>query len=277
MKIALNTSTIKGHGLSVPDQISAAGEHGYAGIEPWVRDLDAFEENGGELRDLRALAGEKDLAIVNLIGFFAWLADDAALREEALAEARRNFRQAARLGCPFVAAPPFKMTEVTDLDLGVAAERFQALRQVAREVSAQEGFEVEPLLEFWGHSQALGTLGEALEVIRQCPGAKLLGDVFHMYKKGSDHTDLAEIPPGVLRVFHINDYPECADPGRQPDSERVYPGDGRANFETIREGLKRIRFDGWLSLELFNTGLYEQPVGQVLREGLEKSRTMFAR
>lgn len=275
MRLALNSSTIMGHKLSVPDQIRAAGRGGFTGLEPWVRDLDAHVEAGGSLGEIREEARLQEITLVNLIGFFEWVHDDADRRSKGLAEARRNFHQAAALHCPFVAAPPFGMTDKTDLDADVAAERFAALEAVAREVSRESGFTVRPLLEFWGHSQALGTLQEALAIVERLPETKLLADVFHMYKKGSDHTDLATIPEGTLEVFHINDYPACDDPSSQPDSERVYPGDGIADFATIRKGLADIGFSGWLSLELFNKEYWSRPLETVLSEGLRKSQRAF--
>jgi len=275
MKLALNTSTIRGHALSVPEQINLTKAGGFDGVELWVKDLDRYSEQGGSLAALADQSAANDLPVINLIGFFAWLADDERCRAEGLVEAERNFRIAAQLRCPFVAAPPFGMTEKNGPEPAIAAERFNALLAIARKVSEEEGFVVRPLLEFWGHSQALGTLGEALEVIEYSPEAKLLADVFHMHKKGTDHADIAHIPPQTLEVFHINDYPPCEDPANQPDAARVFPGDGTADWDKIQRGLAGAGFEGWLSLELFNPDYYDRPASEVIREGFEKSRKVL--
>jgi len=49
MKLALNTSTIRGHALSVPEQIDLTKAGGFDGVELWVKDLDRYSEQGGSL------------------------------------------------------------------------------------------------------------------------------------------------------------------------------------------------------------------------------------
>ena len=66
----LNTSTIKGQELNLIEEIEIAAKAGYTGIEPWVRELDEFEEDGGSLEDLGKRIADQGLAVVNLIGFF---------------------------------------------------------------------------------------------------------------------------------------------------------------------------------------------------------------
>jgi sugar phosphate isomerase/epimerase len=77
-----------------------------------------------------------------------------------------------------------------------------------------------------------------------------------------------------MRVFHMNDYP--AEPSRQQigDGDRVYPGDGVAPLAEIMQTLRRIGFDGYLSIELFNRNYWQQDPLEVARLALSKMQAV---
>ena len=52
-RFCLNTSTIRGQKLGLLQEIALAGKVGYTGIEPWIREIDQYEREGGSLKDLR--------------------------------------------------------------------------------------------------------------------------------------------------------------------------------------------------------------------------------
>src|SRR5690554_5264076 len=52
-KYCLNTSTIRGQNLTVPQQIDVTAKAGYDAIEPWIGDLRKYVDEGGSLADLR--------------------------------------------------------------------------------------------------------------------------------------------------------------------------------------------------------------------------------
>ena len=267
----LNTSTIREAALALPATIDLVADAGYGALEPWIRELDSHVEGGGTLRELRTRVDDRGIAIPNLIGFFRWCVDDAAERTAAFAEAQRNFAQAAELGCPYVAAPPFGATEAEHLDLDAVADRFAALMELGHAEGAL------PLLEFWGHSRQLCRLGHALFVLSEVadPAARLLADVFHMAKQGTDHAALRLCGPQVLGLFHVNDYPAADDHGAQTDADRVLPGDGVAPLAAIAETLRTTGYDGVLSLELFNRELWARDPAAVAAEGLARMRAIF--
>jgi len=272
MRYCLNTSTIKGQGLSLVEELEVAAKAGYAGVEPWVRELDAYVAGGGSLEELRRRAEDLGLAVENLIGFFEWVVDDPDLRRKGLEEARRNFQMAQRLGCPRVAAPPYGATETDSLDLDAAAERYAELAALG----AEHG--VTPMIEFWGFSRSLRRLSEAVFVAMQsgCPEACVLADVFHMYRGGSPFEGLRLVGPRTIAMLHVNDYPP--EPAREAitDAQRVYPGDGVAPLRRILDDLREAGFAGPLSLELFNEDYWQQDALAVARTGLEKIRRLAA-
>lgn len=268
----VNTSTIREQALSLPETIDLVAEAGYDGVEPWIRELDAYVEQGGDVADLKKQLDDRGLVVPDLIGFFEWGSPDATVRVAALDEARRNMDLAVALGCTGLAAPPMGILDRPDIPLLDLAERYGQLVEVGRE------YGVTPILEFWGHSQILCRLGEALLVAGEsgAPEACILGDVFHMYKGGGTFEALKLIGPQTLALVHMNDYP--AEPPRNviTDAQRVYPGDGVAPLDQILSDLARAGYTGMLSLELFNRDYWEQDPRTVVQTGLAKMKAAVA-
>jgi sugar phosphate isomerase/epimerase len=235
--------------------------------------LDRYCAEGGRLEDLAQRFHDAGLRVMNLIGFFDWAVDDPVQRDKGLDEARRNFAQAQALSCPYVAAPPWHLTDERVVDLLPIAERYAQLVDIASE------FDVVPLLAYWGHSKTLCRLSEALLILSECnrPEARILADVFHTYK-GTGHFEGVKLLTGhSLGLLHINDYP--AEPSRDviTDDARVYPGDGVAPLTEILATLARNGYTGMVSLELFNETYWAQPPDTVARTGIEKLRAVIAK
>lgn len=264
-KYSLNTSTIRNENTSVVDAIDIAADAGYDGIEPWVKEIDEWVEKGGVLSDLRDRASDKGIQIVNLIAFPEWAVPEDDRRAAGIAEAVRCFEMADALDCTYVAAPPFGI-HTREVNLFDVAKCYGDL------VDAVAQFKATPILEFWGIAKTLGTLGEALMVAAECGRADtvLLADVYHMYKGSGHFHGLEHLGPNKLGLVHVNDYP--ADPGRDTvtDADRVYPGDGLANWPALVTALNHVGFEGMLSLELFNENYWAKGSVAVAKEGLEK-------
>jgi len=264
----LNTSTVRECGLSLPETIDLAADAGYQGIEPWVRELDAFVDGGGALVDIAAQLRDRGLAVPNLIGFFEWGVPEDELRRKGLEEARRNLDIAAQLGCKGLAAAPMGMVDRTGVDLVGVAERYGRLIEIGRE------YGVTPILEFWGMSKTLSRLGEALLVAAECgqPGACILADVFHMYKGSGCFEGLRLLGPDTLALLHVNDYPARPPRTEIVDADRVFPGDGTAPLGAILRTLAEVGYDGMLSLELFNESYWQRDARWIVETGLEKTK-----
>lgn len=268
-RFALNTSTIMGQKLSLPEQIDVAAKAGYDGIEVWIRDLAAYQERGGKLADLRKRLEDHGLAVVGAIGFAPWVVEDEAVRSKGLEQMRREMDWVAQLGGRWMAAPPAGATK-NSIALPAIAERYRKLLEMGQQVG------VIPQLEVWGASQTLGRLSEAVYVAIETghPQVGLLLDVYQLYKGGSNFEGLRLVAGSAMHTLHINDYP--ADPPRQTinDSHRVYPGDGVAPLDRILRILQETGFRGYLSLELFNREYWRQDAFEVARIGLQKMQSV---
>jgi len=266
----LNTSTLSGQKRDLVEIVEIAAKAGYQALEPWIRELDAYVKQGGNLKVLGQRLRDRGLSVESSIDFFEWIVDDEERRKKGLEAARRSMDLVQQIGGKRIAAPPVGATKQANFDLLKAAERYRALLELGEKMG------VVAELELWGHSQTLGRLGEVTLVALESghPQACLLLDVYHLYKGGSPLGGLRLLNGAALPVLHFNDYP--ADPPRSAitDAQRVYPGDGVAPLKSILRDLRSIGFRGVLSLELFNRDYWKLDAMVVARTGLEKMRAV---
>lgn len=268
-KTALNTSTLFPYKLNVLEQIDVARKAGYEGIELWMKDIEAYLQNGGTVESLKTALDEAKLSFINAIAFFKWADVDKETREAAFVQAENEMRLLSTLGCSSIAAPPFGDVEAVSLD--EMAQHFQRLVALGREIG------VEPILEFWGKANQLSTLNQAREVVEKSNviDAKMLLDPFHMYVGGSDFSGLKHLRGDQIGIFHVNDYPESPAREELEDSDRVFPGEGALPIQEIAGILYECKYDGYLSLELFISDFGEQTALEVARYGLDTMKKSF--
>lgn len=267
-RLALNASTIRNDQLGVMEQIKVAAEAGYTGIELWVPDICDYLENGGKQAELRRLAEASGVCLVNAIAFFKWTDADPTVRLQGMEQAKREIQLLREIGCTAVAAPPFG--DVSSLTLDDIAENFRALAEIGREAG------VEPYLEIWGMAAKISTLSQAAYVVLQSgvSDAKLLVDVYHLYKGGSRHDGIRMLNGDSIGIVHINDYPASPPRDRIGDSDRCYPGDGVAPVAAFLNDLWHIGYRGFLSLELFRKDYGVLGALNIAKRGLEKIQSI---
>ncbi len=263
----LNTSTLRGHKLTISEEIDLAAKVGFQAMEPWISELDAHVKAGGSLKDLGKKLADHKISIESAIGFAPWIVDDDAKRAKGVEQMKREMEMVAQLGGKRIAAPPAG-NDNPNLDLRKAAERYR----VILDLGDQTG--VVPEIEFWGPVKVINTLAEAafIALASGHPKACILADVYHMYKGGSGHDSVKLLSGNAIHVIHMNDYP--ADPTRDQikDEHRVYPGDGIAPLTSFFRTLKEIGFKGALSVELFNKEYWKQDALTVAKASIDKTR-----
>ena len=273
-RYCLNTSTIREQKIGIVKEVELAARAGYDGIEPWIRELDAYVKEGGSLNDLGKRIADHGLRVESAIGFANWIVEDDAKRAEGLETAKRDMDMLKQIGGTHIAAPPVGAHRNSPkLDLFKVAEHYRALL----EVGDQTG--IIPQAEVWGFSDNLSRLGETMFAVIESghKDACILPDVYHIYKGGSDFAGMAAIAGSKIHCFHVNDYP--ADPPRDTisDKDRVYPGDGVAPLNDIFKMVAANGFAGALSLELFNPVYWKQNPEQVVTTGLAKTKEAVAK
>jgi sugar phosphate isomerase/epimerase len=268
-KSALNTSTLRPFQLDVRQQIQVAAEAGYDGIELWMKDIEAYVNNGGTMKELRAILADSGVALINAIAFIKWADSDEEVRKAAMKQAEREMSMLAELGCAGIAMPPFGHVEGVTMD--AMAVHFAGMLELGRKLG------IEPILEFWGRAKQLSRLSEAVYVAMETgmPDVKILIDPFHMYTGGSDVNSLSYLDGRRIGVVHVNDYPANPPQETIADRDRVFPGDGVAPSVKFAELLAQNGYRGYLSLELFMDNYGAKSAVEVAVGGLEKIKKAY--
>jgi sugar phosphate isomerase/epimerase len=270
-EFSLNMSTIMGQKLGFIKELEIASAAGYKHCEIWVPTLEAYLKSGGTLVEAKKRINDLGINIQNAIGFAQWIVDDEATRKQGVEQMKREMGMLAELGCFRTAAPPMGATKEAGLDLRRAAERYRTILDVGTSTG------VTPQLEMWGHSKNLNRVADVLFVAAESgqANAKLLLDVFHIYKGESSIDCLHLVGENSIDVFHVNDYLTTIKPTSITDGDRIYAGDGEAPIKEIIKRLKPSDKPVILSLELFNKELWAQDPLKVAKTGLEKMKSLI--
>ncbi|MFT3949186.1 MAG: sugar phosphate isomerase/epimerase [Agriterribacter sp.] len=264
-RYCLNTSTIMGQKPGLLKMLNIASAAGYDGVELWITDIKEYLKNNS-VDSLAKYIKDKNLAFENAISFTTWMVDDDAKRKLGLKELEEEMKMLAALGCRRVAAPPSGVNKDDVIDFQKAGSYYREILDLGRK------YGVMPQLEFWGASGTLYNLGQALAIAAAAndPDARILPDVYHLFRGGSGFNGLKLVNGNAIEIIHINDYPASKPVNEQTDADRVYPGDGAAPLKQVLTDLKAIGGTKVLSLELFNRTYWQQDALLVARTGLEK-------
>jgi 2-keto-myo-inositol isomerase len=162
------------------------------------------------------------------------------------------------------------VTQVDQSSLERAAVSLQQAAQWA------DGFGVRLALEFHGSDTFCASLDTALALVVQSGEANvgINFDVFHYYTGPSKFEDLALLTPERLAFVQLCDLTgvprELA-----TDADRVLPGDGDFQLDSIVQRFRDIGYNGWVSLELMNPDLWKMNPVQVAEIGFTALRRVL--
>lgn len=270
--LCLNLSTIRGQKLGFVKELETAAAAGFHSVEIWIDTLQTYLQQGGTLADARKRIDGLGLRIENAIGFAPWIIDDDPTRAKGLDQLKGEMEMLAQLGCKRIAAPPSGATNAPVLDLKHVAERYRAILDLGLKTG------VIPQLELWGFSKNLNRLSEVMYVAIESghPSARVLLDVYHLFRGGSGGDCLPLVGKAAIEVFHLNDYPKTVTHETVTDADRVYPGDGVAPIRSLLQQIKTPDKSIVLSLEVFNKAYYAQDALAVAKTGLAKMQAVTA-
>jgi 2-keto-myo-inositol isomerase len=132
-------------------------------------------------------------------------------------------------------------------------------------------------LEFLGQQGcSINNLDTAVEVISSVAkrNVGLVVDSFHMHLSKTGFSELAKVQGDRLFLVHVNDS-EKGDTARLSDGNRVLPGEGVVDLQELRANLARVKYDGFVSLELFRQSYWEQDPDEVAKISRESLRRIF--
>lgn len=269
----LNMSTIRGHKLGFIGELETAAKAGFRSVEIWIDSFQDYLKTNSPAETRRRIS-DLGLRVENAIGFAPWIVDETTVRNKGVDQLKREMAQLAEIGCKRIATPPIgaHMPDAAVISLPHIAERYLAIVGMGTQLG------VIPQLELWGFARNLNRLSDVMYVAIESghPAARVLLDIYHLYKGGSGVSMLPFVGKPAIEIFHVNDYP--ADLSRETivDADRVFPGDGVA---PLKEALTAIKSPGRtivLSLEVFNKSYYAQDAQSVAKTAFTKMNRLIA-
>lgn len=233
-------------GATLAERLANLEAAGYVGIQ-----LSAVSHRAGFESVRKTLAGSNiRLLIHGRHGQI--LAGDPEIRAQAVTTISEGLREAAEVGAvgailvpirtqPDIAPPPppsfgvHRAKTVVDLEKEILIDQLGKIAPVAEEVGVP--VILEPLNRYESH--LLKSLDDAAEICRAVgsPGIKMMGDFFHMNLEDDDMGAAIERNADCLAYIHL------------ADSGRYQPGTGHLDFKPGFAALKRIGYDGYMTLE----------------------------
>ncbi len=245
MKLAFHGATTMTSDLETDIAVSARA--GFKALEIWAAKLERYLA-AYSLADLQALLWIRHSPLaLNSIEFIAFRGNEYSQVQARLHELGRI---AQAIGCPTVVVVP---SPLPDRDMpwsAVVAEYVKVLRdlsEIARQYSVRLSF------EFLGFGWcSVRTPRAAFEIVRACDrdNVGMTVDAAHFYGGGGLLSELAQLDPGRIFAFHLDDL-EDAPKEAITDATRLLPGLGVVPLDEICAQLKRIGYDGSCAVELF--------------------------
>lgn len=267
--LALNSSTLGP--IPLKEKIAAAAETGWDAIELWTDELDRFETEGGNLRNLAKEIQDRGLFVPNVIGLWDCMPQGNAAFEKSLEQTRLRMRRSAEVGSKFVAAIPAPDRE--NFDLRWAAECYKRLLEIGR-----RDYGIIVAIEFVGFLKGIHRLGQAVAIALDAddPDACVICDTFHLFRGGSGLNGLKHLQGSLIANFHWNDVPGNVPREQLGDEHRIDPGEGVLPLHQALRDLEAIGYSRTLSLELFRRKQWEEAKRDPKKVAAEGLRKMLA-
>ncbi len=267
--ICLDTATIRP--ASMQDKVRIAAEAGYDAIEPWDGELEKFEAEGGDLKELGKEIKDRGLIVPSVIGLWNALPPTREEFDRSLEDTHRRMRMAADIGSRHVQVIPNTVGDGWDQKW--VAARYRDILEIGL-----NDYGLEPALVFVKFFP-LRTFGQAMGVALDAdhPKAKVIPDTFHMHISEGGFSAMKQIKGEMIAIFQFADAPGSIPPDKLEDKDRVYPGDGVLPLPEILKDLHGSGYGGCVSLELYNPEYWKQDLTEVARTGLRKTVEVIAK
>jgi sugar phosphate isomerase/epimerase len=235
-------------------------------IELWLTKLEDYLQTHSP-SEVKTRAADRGLALAAASFQGGILLSQADARREAWEQFERRLDLCAELAVPTLVITadflgPFSQTDI---------ERAQVSLAQAGEAAAKR--RVRLALEFHARETFLNNLETAMMFVQAVghPAVGVCLDLFHYFTGPSKFEDLGWLSPDNL--FHV----QVSDVANRPrelasDADRILPGDGDFRLEPVFEHLRQIGYAGFVSLELLNPLLWQNPARQIGEIGLTALR-----
>ena len=244
---------------TMENDIVLAAKAGFRHIELRKEKLLNFLQRGGTLTGLKTLLEDNDIKpmCINALADISFHKGQARITVQELCHFLCYAGQF--VGCPDLeviaafGAPTDDREEVTAETAGVLTE----LAKIAAD------YHMRLALEYMGvPKNSVRTYAHAMEIVERtgADNVGLLVDTWHHFAGGSKPEEL--LGPGSDKIFtvHIGDAPDKA-PLTLRRNECIWPGDGAAPIPEMLRNLKKVGYEGIVSVEIFDPGVQAMDPG----------------
>jgi len=246
---------------TLPDKLEAAAAVGFDGVEIMEGDLLSFD---GSPADVRRIAADLGITIEIYQPFrdFEAMPDPARIRN--LDRAERKFDVMQELGTDLVLVCSNTQAAALDDDARAAADLLAMAERAARR-GLRIGYEALS----WGRH--VRRWAHAWRLVQQAghPALGLIVDSFHTLALDDDPAGLAHIPGDRIFFVQLADAPRMSmDVLSWSRHYRSFPYQGDLPLDGFVRAVLASRYQGPLSLEVFNDHFRAAPARMIARDGL---------
>ena len=261
--VCLDTATIRP--ATLKEKVKIAAKAGYDAIEPWDGELQKFEADGGNLKDLGKEITDSGLFVPSVIGLWNAIPPTQELWEKSLPDTRNRMRMASDIGAQHIQTIP--NTIGVNYNQKWAADRYRDIIEMGI-----NDYKLNPALVFVKYFP-IKTMGQAVGIALDAnhPKAMIIPDVYHMYISEGGFEGIKLLSGDMIAIFQFNDSPASPPLAELKDEHRVYPGDGILPLTQIFKDLKGTGYKGCISLEMYNPTYWKENLQMVAETGLRKT------
>ncbi|RDI94669.1 sugar phosphate isomerase/epimerase and 4-hydroxyphenylpyruvate domain-containing protein [Meiothermus sp. QL-1] len=256
-KTSIATVSLSG---DLRSKLEAIAQAGFEGVELFEQDLLTFD---GPPKAVGAFIRELGLKLVAFQPFRDFEGLPEPERSRAFERALRKFDLMEALGTELLLVCS-NVSPKSLPGLERAAEDLYELGELARARGMRVGFEALA----WGRH--IHDYRDAWEVVRRAdhPAVGTILDSFHILSQGLPLSGIPRIPPEKIFLVQVADAPRL-EMGLLPWSRhfRNLPGQGQLPLQDFMQALTDARYEGYISLEIFNDQFRSAPPREVAQDG----------
>jgi 2-keto-myo-inositol isomerase len=256
MKKCINGATTMPYSLQ--EDIKAAGETGFEGVEIWRSKLDRYLQVHRK-DDLLALLSSNKLSVAAICPFsgYVWCAENELKNK--MDELEQYFNTCEYIGCELLlvcAETPKDKSRREIIDAHVSR-----LRKIA---NIGENYNVGIALEWFSD------LRDAIEIVELAAHkyVSLMVDTFHWYRGDGNLNHIDLIPGNKLSLVHINDSEDLRK-NLLNDNNRLYCGQGVIPLVEFLKKIKHKSYEEYLSVEIFREEYWKKDSLTISKESLK--------
>jgi len=269
--MCLDTATLS-KDVPLEKKVDVVARSEFDAIEPWDRELAAYEETGQSLKELGASIREKGLFVPSVIGLWGSLGNTKEDFESRREEYHTTLRMIRDIGAEHVQIiPDLKKRETFTKEVG--AWCYRRISEIAL-----NDYGLKTGIIFLNAVPELKTMSDAVDVgmMSGWPDAKIIPDTYHNFHGGTETNALRMLNPEAIAIFQFADSPQGLE--RQDtwcDEKRVLPGDGILPLVEQLKILYEIGYTGCVSLALYNPIYRKREPNEFLKEAHQKTLSII--